>query len=379
MVFLNRNIFLGDEVESKQVGVQFLDPSSKFLAISIDSYLSQKTLLDLKIYSMRIKNIDHIINELGTKDLIFRIKIWSGNTFWTSTPFSRPKLKESGATCEFKQTYRIRVDPAVVEFVTVSLWATTVEAGKIPDVLKSLKKEVMMGYTKIPTANIQDQKKVVWIPLNKGIALEDHYLSEDQPIVSMNFKLIQNAPGNYPEAPLCGKAFNINELATYNEIVPLVYPLDEIEFNKLLLTDKKFDPDRAGKRGCPLRYPANESEWESAALEKGPYKPSENPLQSLVQPSTKIPFMFRMPPDEDIFKLRQLPGIYSELAKKYAPGDLVSEMDSNIVKRICVIKAIDQDEDCYLIPVEQVDNEKPQLIKVFFFSDEKNIEKSFRS
>lgn len=77
-------------------------------------------------------------------------------------------------------------------------------------------------------------------------------------------------PGNYPEAPLSGKAYNTEDLVQYSEDVYLDYPKDEAEFATLRRKDLDFDPSRVGTRGTPLRYPANPVELRlSDLLRKG--------------------------------------------------------------------------------------------------------------
>ena len=132
------------------------------------------------------------MKQLNTPNIGFRVKIFSGENLWTSTPYVQPKLKKKGALCEFKKTFRVRVDPRVTDFVIVSLLACPTETGKLPDILQTLKNEIYLGFTKIPLENIPEQKKVLWIPLNDSVALENPYATEDQPILSMNYKLLRN-------------------------------------------------------------------------------------------------------------------------------------------------------------------------------------------
>jgi len=170
-----------------------VDPASKFLALSVDSYLSKKSLLEIKLYSIRIKDISDIIKELGTKSLRLRIRITTGkDVFWTSTGFMKPKVKDDGMSCELKIICRIRVDSAMSEFVEIGLFVIAAGKSRVPDSLKTLKKEVKVGFTKISLLNLPKQKKIMWIPLNGGIGNEDPFLNPKQPIASMNLRLIKD-------------------------------------------------------------------------------------------------------------------------------------------------------------------------------------------
>ena len=61
--------------------------------------------------------------------------------------------------------------------------------------------------------------------------------------------------------------------------------------------------------------------------------------------------MFKVPENEEIFNIKRLPGNYKELVKKYGVGGKVSEMDSYEAKCLCTLKAIDDNDICYLQPI----------------------------
>eukprot|EP00826_Nyctotherus_ovalis_P033011 TRINITY_DN26617_c0_g1_i2.p2 TRINITY_DN26617_c0_g1~~TRINITY_DN26617_c0_g1_i2.p2 ORF type:complete len:108 (+),score=39.19 TRINITY_DN26617_c0_g1_i2:378-701(+) len=88
----------------------------------------------------------------------------------------KPKMKDEGMSCELKIVCRIRVDAAMWEFVDIGLFAIAAEKNRVPDVLKTLKKEINVGFTKISLLNLPKQKKIMWIPLNGGISNEDPFL-----------------------------------------------------------------------------------------------------------------------------------------------------------------------------------------------------------
>ena len=245
----------------------YVDPASQFLAPSIDSYLTKKSLFEIKIYLARVQKLDEIIKVLKTPDIAFRVKIWAGDKFWTSTQFSRPRMKMNGGQCEFKQTYRIRVDPAMMDAVTVSLSVCPIEKGMLPDILESLKREMSLGFSRIRLSNIAEQKKVLWIPLNNDFYPDKPFAKAEDPMISINYKLVQNLPGNFPEAPMCGKQYTIGDMVYYNEEVKLEYPATQAEFDLLQRADIKFNPARVGTAGTPLRPPATEDEWKMAKLE----------------------------------------------------------------------------------------------------------------
>lgn len=57
----------------------------------------------------------------------------------------------------------------------------------------------------------------------------------------------------------------------YVEKADLKYPSSAAEYKLLNIpnTDEhfgKFDESKMGKKGCPLRYPANEEEWKIANI-----------------------------------------------------------------------------------------------------------------
>jgi hypothetical protein len=248
------------------------------------------------------------------------------------------------------------------EFLEIGLLAIAAEKNRVPDTLKTLKKEVKVGFTKFSLLNLPKQKKIMWIPLNGGIGNEDPFLNPKQPIASMSLRLIKEVPGNYPEAPLTGKGYNINELVTYTEELPLYYPKTEQEFSLLRRRDIKFDKKRAGKQGCPLRYPLKAEELQALGLEsKSHVLMVSEPLQKLIQPHQEVPFVFKMPEDEETFVSKGFPDDYNELKTKYNPGDLVTEANTYKAKRICQLKAVDDSDNCYLVKLNEEDSE---IIKV---------------
>ncbi len=342
----------GDELNENPGQVVYTDPANQFLAPSIDSYLTKKTLFELKIYLVRIQKLEEIMKEMKTPDVAFRVKIWAGDRFWAATPFSRPKLKKKGGMCEFKQTYRVRVDPAFMDAVMVSLWVCPIESGKLPDVLESLKREMSLGFSRVRLNNIPEQKKVLWIPLNNDTYPDKPFAGEDDPMISLNYKLIPNLPGNFPEIPMWGKQYTIGDMAYYNEEMSLRYPGSQAEFDMLQRADIKFDPARVNTNGTPLRYPATEEEWRTANLEDRPFRPDEVSVETLKRIQNRVPFMFRMPKNKETFAFLQLPGNYAKLSKKYKGGEIVKEMDSFEAKQVCVLKGMDKEDNCYLTLAE---------------------------
>lgn len=245
-----------------------MDPANEFLARSVDSYLNKKNLLEFKIYQVKLNNLDDLIQQLKSANLAFRVKIRVGDNFWTSTPFVKPIPQKKGVLCEFRQTYAIRVDKDKVDKAIISLWVCPIEEQKLPDEFQSLKTEVILGYSIIRLdKEIVEQKKVNWIPLNNGVCFEDITMKREQAMISMIFQLIPNTPGNYPEVAMSGKNYTIGEMVYYNEQVDLKYPATQVEFDLLGRKDIKFEKERIGTLGSPLRYPMNEEEWRMAKLE----------------------------------------------------------------------------------------------------------------
>lgn len=242
-----------------------IDPASRFYAISVDSYLTKKTLVEFKLHSIRVKDATEVKSALGTDELRLRLKVTTGNIFWTSTPFVAPKMRNESISCDFKQICRIRVNPDSNEHIQIILFAVAAENDLLPDTLKTLKKEVKLGSKSIPLSTVREQKKLIWISLNGGLLSEDHLADKTTPMLAMNMRKMDDVsvlydvqiPGNHPEAPLSGKAFNIGDLVLHSEEVKLYYPKDNDEFEALRRMDLTFDPERAGTEGSPLRYPAN--------------------------------------------------------------------------------------------------------------------------
>ncbi len=263
---------MGDALSEKPGQPLYVDPASQFLAPSVDSYLTKKTLLEVKVYLARIRQLDDIIKELGTRDIGFRVKIWAGERFWTATPFVRPSMKRRGGVCEFRQTFRVRVNPRSMDTVTISLWVCPLESGRLPDVLESLKRELSLGFSRLRLSAIPEQRKVFWIPLNNGIYPDKPFAEENDPMISLNYRLLPNLPGNFPESVLSGKQYTIGDAVYFTDKAELSYPGTRAEFDLLQRRDIEFDQDKAGMLGTPLRYPATEAEWRAADLESTLYR-----------------------------------------------------------------------------------------------------------
>lgn len=207
---LNKQI---EDILNEKEENELVDPGRKFLALSNDSYLSKKSLLEVKLYSVRVKDISDIVQQLGTKRLRLRVKVSTRDIFSTTTAFMKPKMKDEGMSCELKIVCRIRVDVAMWEFVDIGLFAIAAEKNRVPDVLKTLKKEINVGFTKISLLNLPKQKKIMWIPLNGGISNEDPFLNPKQPIASMSLRLIKDVnslpiigPRQLPRSPASRKS-----------------------------------------------------------------------------------------------------------------------------------------------------------------------------
>lgn len=255
-----------NEIENEKV---FLDPSNEFLARSIDSYLSKKTIIEFQINTAKFDSINPILKKFETDNVSFRIKINAGDLFWTSTPFVQHEEKPEGICIDFNQKFNIRVEYGKLDKIVISLWGCLAENNKLKDEFQALKTETFFGSTIVQLKNkIPKEAKIAWIPLNNGVCFEELTMDEDDAILSMSFKLIENKPGNYPEATMSGKNFIIGDMVYYNELVDLNYPVSRSEFALLGRKDIKYEDERAGKPGCPLRYPMNATEWELAKLER---------------------------------------------------------------------------------------------------------------
>lgn len=169
-----------------------IDPASRFYAKSIDSYLTKKTLLELELHSIRLDDASDVIRDLETDNLRMRLKVTIGNIFWTSVPFAIPRMKGNSVTCDFKQVCKVRVDPNASDYVTISLHAIARENDRLPDALKTLKKELKLGYIKIVVADVQEQKKLSWVPLNNGLINENPENDKKIPMLALNMRMMKD-------------------------------------------------------------------------------------------------------------------------------------------------------------------------------------------
>lgn len=87
-------------------------------------------------------------------------------------------------------------------------------------------------------------------------------------------------------------------------------------------------------------------------------------LESLIYSNNEIPFAFRLPKDKETFKYRKLPGNYKDLSETYGPEGIVLELKSYKAKKVCILKGIDKNSKCYLIPVEKADDINFECITV---------------
>ena len=90
------------------------------------------------------------------------------------------------------------------------------------------------------------------------------------------------------------------------------------------------------------------------------------PIEKSTNNNNKIPMIFKFPIDEQTFIDKNLPGNYKELSKKYKPNDVVKEIESCYKNVLGVLKGIDTEENCYIVPVDQINNTLPEVIKVYF-------------
>lgn len=176
---------------------EYIDPASRFYALSVDSYLTKKNLLELILHSVRLKDATDVKTALGTDELRLRLKINSGNIFWTSTPFVAPKMRNESISCDFKQICRVRINRDSSDHIRITLSAVAAEGDRLPDTLKTLKKEVKLGSKSIPLSSIVEQKKLTWIPLNGGLLSEDNDTDKTTPMLAMNMRIIDNVSIRY--------------------------------------------------------------------------------------------------------------------------------------------------------------------------------------
>jgi hypothetical protein len=183
---------IGETLSSEQ----YIDPTSKFYALSVDSYLTKKTLIELKLHSIRLKDAAHVKEDLGTEDIKLRLKVNTGDIFWTSLPFVAPKMKGDSISCDFKHICRVRINPESSDYVMITLYAVAAESDKLPDTLKTLKKEAKLGLIKIPLADVVKQKKLMWIPLNDGFYSENPDSDKKTPMLAMSMRILKNVTLN---------------------------------------------------------------------------------------------------------------------------------------------------------------------------------------
>lgn len=188
-----RNLELMVEEEQDYGGsVTYVDPANEFLARSIDSYFTKKTLLELKLLSVRLDEIHKVEEQLQTTDVRLRLKIWVGDVFWTATPYTFAKLKNSGLSCSMKQAYRLRIDPEVCKSITLVLFAIDNAVDKLASPLKSLRHEVQLGFSQIGLDKIESQNKAHYVPLDNQRFNEEPYMNPSVPKVSLSMELIDD-------------------------------------------------------------------------------------------------------------------------------------------------------------------------------------------
>jgi hypothetical protein len=175
--------------------VTYIDPANEFLAHSVDSYLTKKSLLELKIFSIRLDDISQVEEKLKTTDVRLRLKIWVGNVFWTMTPFTFAKLKNKSLSCNMKQAYKLRIDTEVCKSITLTLTAIDNAVDGLREPLKSLRHEVRLGFSEIvldSMENIESQSKNHYVPLDNQKFNEEPYMQPNVPKVSLSMQLHRN-------------------------------------------------------------------------------------------------------------------------------------------------------------------------------------------
>ena len=176
----------------------YIDPSWNFFALSNDSYLTKKNLLEIQLINIKISNTTDIINELGTNALRLRIKITVNNLFWTTTSYMTPILKDNYLSCEFKLVTSVRIPNIGEDYdenldnVKISLHAIASEEVRIPDALRTLKNELEIGFTIVRLNEINGWKKPRYIPLNGGVTGESPFIKDNEAHLLMKLNVIND-------------------------------------------------------------------------------------------------------------------------------------------------------------------------------------------
>ena len=167
---------------------QYIDPTSRLLALSIDSYISKKTLIEITFFKIRIKNVSKIINDLNSVNIRFWIKISTqSEIFWIIIPCPDKKIQFNEYNNDIKLIARIRIskDIDISPYIIISLMAEPIDTN-------SKNKEIEVAFTKVELGNVLIQNKAKWIPLNGGISNEAPLLDENQTLLYMLLNIIEN-------------------------------------------------------------------------------------------------------------------------------------------------------------------------------------------
>ena len=328
--------------------------------------------MEFKIYTARIRSIDRIIKALKTDNIGFKLKIQIGDNFTTNSQTVICKRKKGVLICEFYQAFRVYFDPTQLSQATLFLCAYALGNNKLSDEFQSLQNDYVFGSSTISLDKIQDQKHPMWVPLNNGICFENPSLPQDGTMLSLNFKLIEGLPGNYPETAMSGKSMTIGGIVYYRETVTLNYPINQVKFNSLRRKDVQFDNTRVGTIGCPLRLPTNEDEWKCSGLDSNinliillekDFTVDNDELTCFGFAPCKVPFIFKLPNTKEEFIEKKLPGDYTSLLTKYQAEGVVDELDIYDEKRLGILHAIDDNDICYITPM-CADPTKRDMVKV---------------
>ena len=89
-------------------------------------------------------------------------------------------------------------------------------------------------------------------------------------------------------------------------------------------------------------------------------------LGSLIYSNNEIPFVFKLPKDEGTFINKKLPDDYKDLLAICEKEGLVRELKLYKIKKVCVLKRIDKNGNCYLISVKEANDPSAECIIVLF-------------
>ena len=138
--------------------------------------------MELKIISISISN-SVVEEKIGKNDVKLQVKIFNSEVCCVSTPFMNVKTTNNGISCKLLQSYKIRVDTEICEFMTIALYAIIKQSNTFPSGVQSLKQPILLGYSKININDMRDANP----DQTYSILMNNEEYKKDEPIMYTAF------------------------------------------------------------------------------------------------------------------------------------------------------------------------------------------------